>query len=802
MSQYELPVTGSAPNQAASKESHEAAINAAIDAAIEAALPTSEAITARLVRERQLTSVSQGRPGELLDRYTTRLTGDREGDPVPYPAVVGPRGLAVQITGQGLIALRDRINIRDGQRYRLSARFFRQTNPTDPSGATVRLAVRWLSATYNSIGVTVVYSETQTEAMGLQAIDVSLSGDGGAADVEAPAGAVYAVPYVQTYDLDGVTMVEQIEASVAGIEGPVGPRGPRGLVGATGPRGPRGFQGVKGDPGNFVNFGLIGASTDIGDRPATAENGEAWGLIEDGTITIFIWSDGEWLDAGPITSPTDFPIANTLFVSESGDDANGGSSEQAAVATIERAVELATAREEPTLIRLGPGVYESEGRIDLPDNCAVLAAHRTVTIVPAPGFEERNVFRMGSGCFVEGPTFAGWRIDDLDNPREGFIAAFRPGAVIMRVPYLHKVVAYRGQPPHLVAAPLNRNTGNLAIGRGMGVVIADGAVISAFSAFPNVMTWGATPSSPNGIGYVARNKALINAVNAVSLWSHKHHLCLGGGQIILSSCSTQFGDWSLWSEGFGEFLRLPTVTPYAADATVAPLINEAETTIIDNMWDALVAGSYTTGWTQQDEDFTRRDAAIFLRAVGFALAEGRQRAIDEFARGLFMPVEDSTDPAICRLAPVFPADKLNAFKFSFAHMRDSINSLSGVDSDAQAAVTVLVAMLNGALDDPQVRKSRSLITAIGHQWTLPLAGVTRSAVPPVFGGSGRPSRISRSVRQRKGGRVRFSGQDDEGNAVFVGGLEINARTGQLGGRPFDSAVELRSIEAAIATGGF
>ena len=796
MSEYELPVTGSPPNQITTREAHEQAVNDAI----EAALLDGQSLQPSLIRERQLTSVSQGRPGELLDRYTTRLTGDREGDPVPYPVVIGPRGLAVQITGQGIIALRDRINIRDGQRYRLSARFFRQTNPTDPSGATVRLAVRWLSATYNSIGVTLVYSETQTEAMGLQAIDVSLSGDGGAADVEAPAGAVYAVPYVQTYDLDGVTMVEQIEASVAGIEGPVGPVGPRGLVGPTGPRGRRGFQGEKGDPGNFVNFGLIGASTDIGDRPASANEGEAWGLIEDGTITIFIWSDGEWLDAGPITSPTDFPIANTIFVSESGDDANGGSSEQTAVATIERAVELATAREEPTLIRIGPGEYESEGHIDLPDDCAVLAAHRTVTITPAPGFEERNVFRMGSGCFVEGPTFAGWRIDDLDNPREGFIAAFRPGAVIRRVPYLHKVVAYRGQPPSLVTAPLDRNDGNPAVGAGMGVCIADGATISAFSAFPNIMTWGATPSSPNGIGYCARNKALINAVNAVSLWSHKHHLCLGGGQIILSSCSTQFGDWSLWSEGFGQSLRLPAVASYDADASVAPLIEAEAESIIDAMWAALVSGGFTTGWTQQDEDFTRRDAAIFLRAVGFALTEGRQRAINEFARGLFIPVEDSSDPAICNLEPVFSPDKLDAFKFSFEHMRDSINSLSGVDSDAQAAVTALVALLNGALDDPQFRKERSLITAIGHQWTFPLAGVTRSAVPPVFGGSGRASRISRSVRQRKGGRVQFSGQDDQGNAVFVGGLEINARTGQLGGRPFDSAVELRAIEAAIALG--
>jgi hypothetical protein len=574
---------------------------------------------------------------------------------------------------------------------------------------------------------------------------------------------------------------------------PTGPQGPQGI------RGPRGFQGEKGDPGNYLGLELIGASTDIEDRPLTANEGDAWGLIENGTITIFVYSGGEWFDAGPITSPADFPIANTVFVAVTGNDANSGRSETVAVATLEKALEIATASEEPTLIRVGPGEYETEGHLDMPDNCAVVALHRTVMIRPKEGFEERNVFRMGSGCFLEGPTFAGWRIDDLQNPREGFAICFRPGAVINRTPYAHKIVAHRSVPASLIPAPMDRSTGNPAVGNGMGVCIADGATISAFSAFPNIMTWGATPSNPNGIGYVARNKALINAVNAVSLWCHKHHLCLGGGQIILSSCSTQFGDYSLWAEGYGQSLRLPRVAFYAQDGDVANLIEAAKDTIIDDMWAALETNNLVDGWTQQEQDFTRRDAAILLKAIGYALAEGKQRAIDEFARGMFIPTESPGDPSICDLGKVFPPDKLNAFVYAWEHLRDSINALA-IDADAQTAVTNLTALLVNEVTDPTFRKERSLITAIGHQWTLPLAGVTRSAVPPVFGGTGRPSRIARSIRQRKGGRVRYSGQDDEGNAVFVGGLEINARTGQLGGRPFDNAVELRSIEAAIATG--
>ena len=521
-------------------------------------------------------------------------------------------------------------------------------------------------------------------------------------------------------------------------------------------------------------------------------------------------TESEWTDRLGNQRPTlagffagvDFTTANTIFVSTSGDDANQGRSEVSAVATIERAVSLASDREAPTLIRIGPGVYYSEGHVDLPDECAVVAAHRTVTIMPLEGFEERNVIRMGSGCFFEGPTFAGWRIDDMENPREGFAIAFRPGAVIRRVPYAHKIVAYRGQPPQLVTAPLDRDNANPAVGNGAGVCIADGSVISPFSAFPNIMTWGGTPSNPNGIGYVARNGALINAVNAVSLWCHKHHLALGGGQIILSACSTQFGDYSLWSEGYGRSLSINSIADFPVDGYVGKEIEDESARIIDDMWNALVAGGYTSGWSSDDEFFTRRDAAIFLKAIGYALDDGTQRPIDEFARGMFQPVEDSSDPSVCSLEPVFSSDKLNAFKFSFEFMRDEILAFPLIDTDSSNAVTALVTLLNGTLSNPSFRKERSLVTAIGHQWTLPLAGVTRSAVPPVFGGSGKASRIERSVRQRNGGRVQFSGQDDQGNAVFVGGLKINARTGQLGGRPFDTAVEQKAIEAAIATGGF
>jgi hypothetical protein len=92
------------------------------------------------------------------------------------------------------------------------------------------------------------------------------------------------------------------------------------------------------------------------------------------------------------------PITNTLFVQTTGNNDNLGTSWEESFATIERAVEVAEERRVAgatiTLIEVGAGVYVTEGHIDFPDNTVIRCAHRSVAIRPAPGFEERNVFRM------------------------------------------------------------------------------------------------------------------------------------------------------------------------------------------------------------------------------------------------------------------------------------------------------------------------------------------------------------------------------------------------------------------------
>ena len=480
------------------------------------------------------------------------------------------------------------------------------------------------------------------------------------------------------------------------------------------------------------------------------------------------------------------PIENVIFVQKAGLDTNEGNSWDSAYATFEKALETAATRNgEITLIDVGPGVYLTRGHLDMPDNTLIRCVHRSVFIRPEPGYEERNVFRMGSGCFIEGPEFEGWRVNDFDDPTEGFAASFRPGAVITRAPYVHKIGMRRLPTWTTIAPPLDRENGNPLVGRGGGVVLADGLVCSPYSVFPNIMTWGATPVSQNGIGYVAKNGGLVNAVNAISILAHKHFYAIDGGQIILSSCATQFGDYTMVSKGVRRILN-----PYKAEIELvkrtvsANIVATAKTNIANALWNDLVTNNYTAGWTSSDEEYTKTDTENLVQCISWVLQSANEKPMLDFAKGLFDTQANS----------IIDTNKLSAFIYSFGYIRDYINSLIISDSTARSIVTELIAKLIHTVETPIKVSLPSTITAIGHTWTAIMAGVALTKIPPAQNFNS----IQESILELEQGIVIASGQDDQGSALFIGGMEINADTGELSGPPFQQSVNRIATRSSIA----
>ena len=544
---------------------------------------------------------------------------------------------------------------------------------------------------------------------------------------------------------------------------------------------------------DVANAKPVLADVEFGELAVNTHDGLAYMKIDDGTERIVLVND--------------VPVYNTWYVSKTGNDANNGNSQADSLATLEQALALATAAKvaDPTaitLIEVGPGRYLTEGHLDVPDDCAVRCAHRTVVISPEPSFEQRNVFRLGSGCFIEGFLFENWQLDSLDDPSEGFAVSFRPGAVINRTPYAHKIavrtVPYWGQVP----PPLNpfSDPPNPFVPRGAGVALADGTVCSPFSVFPNIMTWGATPVTPNGIGYCAKKGGLINAINAVSIWCHKHFMAIDGGQVILSSCSTQFGDFSMWSEGSRNIVVPTPVTGVSlsvqagAAAVIEPLKGPFGA-IVNAMWNALsttinpaTGQVYNFGWGPGGEANIRQFAGEYTQTTIWVLESADEIPNENLSKSFFNTMGNSLiDPA-----------QLDGWNFGFNYMRGYINALPGVNATSQNIVTALTLAVTTTFTTPTLTVQPSTVTAVGHTWSNVLAGVALTKIPPAFN----RTNIEASIVEVNDGVVIASGQDDQGSALFVGGMKIDADTGELSGPPFDQAVGRIATKSAIAFSSF
>ena len=479
-------------------------------------------------------------------------------------------------------------------------------------------------------------------------------------------------------------------------------------------------------------------------------------------------------------------IAGKIFVQKKGHDThNSGKSWSDAFLTPEKAISEAWIRSEPTVICIGPGTYFTKGHLDLPDDTIVYCEYRAVIFKPETGYEQRNVFRMGSGFFLQGPVFEGFQIDDINNPSEGFAVSFRPNALIRRTPYAHKI-AVRSFFPFFVAPPLDRDNANPEVTRGGGVCLADAAVLDPFSIYPQFMTWGATPVTQNGVGYVAKNGAGINAVNAISIWAHKHFMALSGSQIVLSSCSTQLGDFTLVADGSRNLLVANELgyIPPAKTAAAAVIDSDFIVSLKDSAYDYINNLGLTNGWSDSDQIAHKRTTGIIAKSLHWVLKTTNEK-----------PWKDTQDIFYDQTGANIIPGKENAYKKTFDYIDSALGNNIAFDDSADIVVRNLITNLKSAIDNPTFKNEPSNITAIGHTFNSVMAGVALTQMPPFRSNTS----IEESILETNGGEVIVSGQDDDGSAIFVGGMRIDGDTGELSGPPFESAVSRIALKAAISS---
>jgi len=170
---------------------------------------------------------------------------------------------------------------------------------------------------------------------------------------------------------------------------------------------------------------------------------------------------------------------------------------------------------------------------------------------------------------------------------------------------------------------------NPLVGRGGGCVLVDRRVLDPDSLYTYILTFGFTPRTQNGIGYVARDGAGVNGIGSLSIFTRCAFYALNGGQVTLNNSGTQFGDISMRAKG--------TTTFYAPrDTTVQIDVNAGGNTvfgdtilsnannIIDDMVDYLTSNTSSGGLGYQGYDAQKcyRDSGIIIDKLGQDIQTG------------------------------------------------------------------------------------------------------------------------------------------------------------------------------------
>jgi len=170
---------------------------------------------------------------------------------------------------------------------------------------------------------------------------------------------------------------------------------------------------------------------------------------------------------------------------------------------------------------------------------------------------------------------------------------------------------------------------NPLVGRGGGCVLVDRRALDPDSLYTYILTFGFTPRTQNGIGYVARDGAGVNGIGSLSIFTRCAFYALNGGQVTLNNSGTQFGDISMRAKGTTTFYAprdaTSTISENAGGNTVfGDTILSNANNIIDDMVNYLTSNTASGGLGYQGYDAQKcyRDSGIIIDKLGQDIQTG------------------------------------------------------------------------------------------------------------------------------------------------------------------------------------
>ena len=272
-----------------------------------------------------------------------------------------------------------------------------------------------------------------------------------------------------------------------------------------------GSNGVWIRAADFNADNKISAGVQVAVEEGLLNKDSTWQLITNNPLVLDS-SNLDWAlatDTGSVT--------NVYYVSESGSDTYDGKTLARSFASIDKALQIATA---DSTIFIKSGDYTISNPLTIPSGVSLIGDNlRTTTIRPST--TNVDMFYVNNGCYVAGFTFK-----DHISPAAAF--AYNPNGsagIITRSPYVQNC------------------TSITTTGTGMRI---DGAHCSGLRS---MVTDAFTQINSGGIGIHIKNKGYAQLVSIFTIATDISVFCESGGQCSITNSNTSFGNYGLKATG-------------------------------------------------------------------------------------------------------------------------------------------------------------------------------------------------------------------------------------------------------------
>jgi len=307
---------------------------------------------------------------------------------------------------------------------------------------------------------------------------------------------------------------------------------------------------IRDNLGNIRKIGPahIGDNSPVPVNNTDLSDGELWINRSEESVNFYDSISDSWIRAGTANGVR---YQNCIYVSKSGNDSNSGEIDSPFL-TVRQASLVAQPGD---VVYISPGTYtETSLPIRWKRDVAVFGSGLRSTIVqPAPGQEFNDIFKVDSGFWCWGLSFAGhqadetqqaWAIsfDELANNTN--IGAIGSGAFIFKSPYIQNCTSITAEDDSGVAP--SQSTGNT----GGGLKI-DGDQCAINSPIRSMVVDSYTHVNLGGPGCLVKNDGYAQLVSFFGLFCTYHVRSETGGQVNLSGGgTTDFGIYGLMADGY------------------------------------------------------------------------------------------------------------------------------------------------------------------------------------------------------------------------------------------------------------